>query len=188
MAKTSSNDMPPGAAAPDFTLPDTRTGQSVSLTDHAGSPLLVLFMCNHCPYVVHIVDELVRLAADFHDRGVKTLAISANDVNSHPADSPENMGKLAADKDFGFPYLFDESQDVARAYGAVCTPDIYVFDADHRLFYRGQFDATRPGQGSTATGDDLRAALAALLAGESAPQPQHPSVGCSIKWSQCQTS
>lgn len=182
MAIASSGDLPSGAKAPAFSLPDPRTGQTVSLTDFEGDPVVVVFICNHCPYVVHIIDALVELAVDYAAIGVKTVAISANDVNTHPADAPERMAELAAAKRFGFPYLFDETQAVARAYTAVCTPDIFVFDADHTLFYRGQFDATRPRQGVAATGHDLRAALDALLAGNPAPTPQRPSVGCSIKW------
>ncbi len=182
MPTTSSDDLPRGAPAPTFTLPDPRTGQAVSLADFEGYPLVVVFMCNHCPYVVHILDALVRLAADSATKGVGTVAINANDVNAYPADSTHHMAVLAEQKQFGFPYLFDETQKVARAYSAVCTPDIFLFDAHHRLFHRGRFDATRPHQGATADGRGLQAAIDALLAGEPAPTPAHPSVGCSIKW------
>lgn len=181
MAMTGSTDPAPGSSAPDFSLPDPRTGKTVSLSDFSGSSLVVAFICNHCPYVIHIVDALVRTASDLEAKGVRTVAISANDVANYPADAPHKMALTAEGKNFGFPYLYDESQSVARAYNAVCTPDLYLFDADHKLFYRGQFDATRPGNG-TATGVDLRAAVDDLLGGESEPAIQTPSVGCGIKW------
>lgn len=181
MARTESLALPVGTPAPPFTLPDARNNQPVSPSDHAGQPLLVAFVCNHCPYVVHILEPFVALAAEYAPRGLATVAISANDIVAYPQDGPLEMAALAADKGFGFPYCFDESQDVARAYGAVCTPDLYLFDAEHRLFYRGQFDGTRPGKG-TATGEDLRAAIEALLAGDAPPDAPRPSVGCSIKW------
>ena len=181
MARTESLPMPVGTPAPPFTLPDTRGNQPVAPRDFAGSPLLVVFMCNHCPFVVHLLDPLVALAAELQERGIRTVAISANDIAAYPQDGPLEMAALAEAKGFGFPYCFDESQDVARAYDAVCTPDIYLFDADHRLFYRGQFDETRPGKGQ-AHGGDLRAAAEALLAGEAPPTDPPPSVGCSIKW------
>jgi len=176
------NPLSVGSAAPPFTLPDTRGNQPVSPSDHAGSPLLIAFLCNHCPYVVHIVEPLVALAAELAPRGLATIAISANDIVAYPQDGPVEMAALAAAKGFGFPYCFDETQDVARVYDAVCTPDLFLFDADHRLFYRGQFDGTRPGRGDAADGADLRRAIEALLAGEPAPADPPPSVGCSIKW------
>jgi len=156
MVLTESTTVPIGSAAPNFTLPDTRTGNPVTLGDIDG-PVLVIFMCNHCPYVVHIVEPLVAVATQLKTQGIETIAISANDVVSHPADGPDKMAALAAAKGFNFPYCFDETQEVARAYQAVCTPDIYLLDAEHALFYRGQFDDTRPGRG-TAHGGDLLAA------------------------------
>jgi len=180
MVLTESTNMPVGSPAVDFTLTDTRNGDSVSLSAIDG-PVLLVFMCNHCPYVVHIVDPLVALAADLKERGISTVAISTNDVVSHPADGPEKMAALAAAKGFDFPYCFDESQEVAKSFGAVCTPDIFLFDAEHKLYYRGQFDDTRPGQ-SIAHGKDLRDAASLMLDGKSAPTDTRPSVGCSIKW------
>ena len=181
MVTTRSEPMPVGTPAPPFTLPDTRDNQPIGPHQFAGDPLLIAFVCNHCPYVVHIVDALVERARELDARGVRTIAISANDIVAYPQDGPLEMAALAETKGFGFPYCFDESQDVARAYGAVCTPDIYLFDAGHELFYRGQFDGTRPGRGE-AQGEDLRAAAEALLAGDAPPPDPSPSVGCSIKW------
>ena len=182
MARTESTPLAVGTPAPAFRLPDPLGGEEVALEDFSGRPLFVLFMCNHCPYVVHLLDALVDTAAWLAERGIATVAISSNDVAAHPADAPERMAALAKDKGFEFAYLYDQSQAVARAYQAACTPDPYLFDAGHRLYYRGQFDASRPGQG-TADGADLRRAASALVAGEAAPRAQRPSVGCSIKWS-----
>lgn len=170
-----------GSPASPFTLPDTRNAQTVSLSMFEGQPVLIAFICNHCPYVVHLLDAFTQVAHDAADKGVTTIAISANDATQYPADSPEKMGQLALDKGFEFPYCHDESQDVARAYSAVCTPDIYLFDAQHKLYYRGQFDDSRPGQGQ-ATGNDLIRAVAGLLNHQPPPQNVQPSVGCSIKW------
>lgn len=181
MVLTESTIMPQGSKAPEFTLPDTRTDKPVSLSQYANQPVLIAFICNHCPYVVHLVDEFASCARQFESQGIATIAISANDAISYPADSPANMAALAQQKGFEFPYCHDESQSVARAFDAVCTPDLYLFDADHRLYYRGQFDSTRPGQG-TANGQDLKSAAAALLANQSPPADTRPSVGCSIKW------
>lgn len=178
---TESINLPLGTTAPDFTLPDTRSNLPVSLADHAQRSVLIVFMCNHCPYVVHLLDELVLLADEAAQSNVDTIAISANDVTRYPQDSPEKMAELARLKGFSFPYCFDESQTVARAYGAVCTPDIFLFDASHQLYYHGQFDNTRPGQG-TAHGADLRSAIQSLVQGMPAPLDTKPSVGCSIKW------
>lgn len=180
MVLTESTNMPTGSSAPDFTLPDTRNGKPVTLGNVEG-PVLIVFMCNHCPYVVHIVDPLVALAAQLKERGVTTIAISANDIASHPADGPDRMADLATAKGFDFPYCFDETQEVARAYNAVCTPDIFLFDSEHKLYYHGQFDDTRPGR-DVAHGDELRAAASQMLDGSPAPTGTSPSVGCSIKW------
>jgi peroxiredoxin len=172
-----------GTPAPQFALRDTVTGRTVPLADFAASPaLLVAFLCNHCPFVKHILDEFVAFARDFGPRGVAVVAISANDVAGYPADSPAEMARIAALKGFTFPYLYDESQEVAKAYRAVCTPDFFLFDRDRRLAYRGQFDGSRPGNNIPVTGADVRAACEALLRGRPIPAEQAPSVGCSIKW------
>lgn len=181
MVLTESNNMAIGSTAPDFTLPDTRANQLVSMSDYKGNPVLVVFMCNHCPYVIHLVDELAAMAHGFAEDGIATITISSNDSSRYPQDGPQKMGELARQGNWQFPYCFDETQEIARAYGAVCTPDIFLFDADHGLYYQGQFDETRPGQGR-AHGGDLKKAAASLLAGEPAPSSTHPSVGCSIKW------
>lgn len=185
MASTASSELPVGTKAPAFALPDTRNNQPVGPHDHAGQPLLIAFICNHCPYVVYLLDALVELAARAETRGVATIAISANDIVTYPQDGPLKMAELARERGFGFPYCFDETQSVAHAYEAVCTPDLYLFDADHGLYYRGQFDDTRPagrGQAGVAHGGDLWAAIEGLLAGREAPTDVKASVGCSIKW------
>lgn len=170
-----------GEDAPDFALADTE-GSTWRLEDFAGKPLLVAFICNHCPYVVHLKAALAAFAREYADRGLAMVAVSANDVAAYPADAP---GRMAADVEaFGytFPYLYDESQDVAQAYHAACTPDFFLFDAGHKLHYRGQFDASRPNNGEAVTGADLRAAADSALAGGPPPARQIPSVGCNIKW------
>lgn len=181
MSLTESTLMPLSSIAPDFTLPDTSTNDSISLKDYAGRAVLIAFICNHCPYVVHLIDELADTAHQFADEGIATIAISANDAASYPADAPDKMALLAQQKGFRFPYCHDESQSVARAYNAVCTPDLYLFNAEHKLFYRGQFDDTRPGQGKPH-GQDLKDAAALMIAGKNPPTNTKPSVGCSIKW------
>jgi peroxiredoxin len=176
-----SRQLAPGTAAPDFSLPDP-AGTLHALKDFAGSKALVVaFICNHCPYVKHMIDGLAQFARDYSARGLSVVAINANDVSRYPADSPANMAQLAAQKGLSFPYLYDESQAVAKAYEAVCTPDLYLFDQARRLAYRGQFDGSRPGNRQPVTGADLRAAADAVLAGAEIKQ-QIPSVGCSIKW------
>ncbi|MEL7538113.1 MAG: thioredoxin family protein [Pseudomonadota bacterium] len=172
-----------GTAAVDFTLPGV-DGRNYSLRDVAGShATLVAFICNHCPFVVHIVAGLVDYARDYQPKGVGVAAISANDVTTHPADSPERMAEFAAVHGFTFPYLFDESQAVAKSYKAVCTPDLFLYDRDLKLAYCGQFDASRPGRSDIpVSGDSLRAATDAVLAGRAVPSPQIPSSGCNIKW------
>jgi peroxiredoxin len=170
-----------GTPAPSFQLRST-TGEDVSLEDFAARPaLLVAFICNHCPYVRHVELALARVAADYEGRGLATVGISANDVVSHPDDDPTRLADQARRAGFTFPYLYDETQEVARAYGAVCTPDLFLYDAERRLAYRGELDGTRPG-GPPATGASLRAAIDHVLAGEAVPEPHRPSVGCSIKW------
>jgi len=183
MAQTASTMMLPlGAQAPPFELPDL-SGRAVSLASLEGSPaLLVAFICNHCPFVKHIRAGFAALAAEYQGRGVAVVAIASNDVQAYPQDGPEGMAAEAQEAGYGFPYLFDEMQDVAKAYGAACTPDFFVFDRERRLFYRGQMDASRPGNSVPVTGVDLRAALDAALAGRPAPARQRPSLGCNIKW------
>lgn len=182
MALTPSTMLPLGTKAPDFRLPDT-DGRMVSLDDFANSrAYLIMFICNHCPYVKHVRSGLAALAREYQDRGVAVVGISANDPISHPDDSPEAMAREKRDAGYTFPYLFDESQEVAKAYNAACTPDFYVFDRDRKLVYRGQLDSSRPGNGIPVTGRDLRAALDAVLAGQPVPEDQRPSIGCNIKW------
>ena len=182
MAETPSTMLSIGTDAPDFTLPDTLSGNPVSLADFAGSPLLVVFSCNHCPYVLHILKSFTDFANEASKQGLGVVMISANDVAGYPADSPQKMTELAKSYGFEFPYCYDESQQVARAYRAACTPDFFLFDAAHKLVYRGQYDAARPGNQVEVDGRDMRAAVAALLAGEPIPAEQIPSVGCNIKW------
>jgi peroxiredoxin len=175
--------LPLGTKAPAFSLPDT-DGRTVSSDSFAGAPaLLVLFICNHCPFVKHIRHELARLGSDYAGRGAAIVAINSNDASKYPDDSPANMAREKREVGYGFPYLFDAKQEVAKAYRAACTPDIYLFDRDRRLVYRGQLDDSRPGNGRPVTGKDLRAALDLVLAGKAVPaEGQTPSVGCNIKW------
>jgi len=183
MSKTSSNMLPLGTPAPDFRLPDTVTGKLFSFGEIAGSKAtLVMFICNHCPFVKHILDELVRLGNDYKLPDVGICAISSNDVVGFPQDRPERMKEVAEQKKFAFPYLYDEPQNTARAFGAACTPDFYIFDANRRLSYRGQLDDSRPGNGIPVTGRDIREALDCLIDGSPVPEDQKPSIGCNIKW------
>lgn len=182
MVLTPSTMLPLGTKAPDFSLPNV-DGKQVSLSDFDGAPaLLVVFMCNHCPYVIHVAPALARLAKEYQQRGVAVVGINANDASSHPADSPEQMVHEVENRGYTFPYLYDESQAVAKAYHAACTPDFYVFDKDRRLAYRGQMDSSRPNSDKPLTGQDLRAALDAVLAGKPVTSDQKPSIGCNIKW------
>ena len=182
MALTPSTMLPLGTAAPDFKLPDTN-GKTVSLADFKDKPaLLVIFMCNHCPYVKHIRAGLAQLARDYLPRGAAIVGINANDVANHPDDSPAKMAQEVKSAGYVFPYLYDESQAVAKAYRAACTPDIFLFDKNRKLVYRGQFDDSRPGNGIPSTGKDLRAALDAVLTGKPVPADQKASIGCNIKW------
>jgi peroxiredoxin len=174
--------LPLGTAAPSFTLPDVTTQRAVSLADFSQKEaLLVMFICKHCPYVVHIRAELTRLGHDYATSPLGIVAISSNDPVSYPDDSPANLKRMASEADFQFPILFDDSQDVARAYDAICTPDFFLFDRDRRLVYRGQLDDSRPSRG-VADGRDLRAAIEAVLSGKPVPPNQKPSSGCGIKW------
>jgi peroxiredoxin len=174
--------LPLGTQAPDFSLINV-DGQTVSLADFQDAPaLLVIFLCNHCPFVRHLADPLAALAAEYQQRGVAVVGISSNDVANYPADSPEQMVAEAEERGYTFPYLYDETQEVAKAYRAACTPDFYVFDGQQRLAYRGQMDSSRPDSGVPVTGEDLRAALDAVLAGAQPAIEQTPSLGCNIKW------
>lgn len=171
-----------GSVAPDFRLPDPQ-GKQFSLEDFKGAPaLLVVFLCNHCPYVKHIRARFAEFAKEFQCAGVAVVGINSNDVESYPEDSPEKMAEEIRSAGYTFPYLYDESQEVAKAYRAACTPDFFLFDRNRRLAYRGQFDGSRPGNNQPVTGRDLGAALDAVLAGRPVPADQKPSVGCGIKW------
>ncbi len=182
MVLTPSTMLPLGTAAPEFSLLNT-DGNTVSLADVSDAPaLLVAFMCNHCPYVKHIGDGLAKMARDFQSKGAAVIAISSNSVESHPADGPDKMAEEARERGYTFPYLYDETQEVAKAYTAACTPDFFLFDGDRNLYYRGQMDDSRPGGDIPVTGSDLRSALESLLAGEVPPDGQNPSIGCNIKW------
>lgn len=186
MAATPSTMIPLGTIAPDFALPDMRAdglGKRVSLASFADKKaLLVMFICNHCPFVKHVRHELAKLGREYLAKGAAIVAINSNDVANYPDDSPKNMAKEARQVGYTFPYLFDEGQEVAKVYSAACTPDFFLFDADRRLVYRGQLDDSRPGNGIPVTGKDLRAALDAVLAGKTPAGDQKPSIGCNIKW------
>jgi peroxiredoxin len=182
MARTPSTMLPLGTKAPDFSLINV-DGTTVSLSDFAGAPaLLVMFICNHCPFVKHVADQLAQLAREYTERGVAIVAINSNDVANHPADSPEQMVAEAEERGYVFPYLYDETQEVAKAYRAACTPDFFLFDANQELVYRGQLDSSRPDSGIPVTGEDLRAALDAVLARKKPSAEQRASLGCNIKW------
>jgi peroxiredoxin len=173
--------LPLGTAAPEFLLPDTN-GSQVSPADFKGKPMLVMFICNHCPFVKHIRAGLAQLGRDYGPRGLGIVAISSNDAANYPADAPDKMKEEARSAGYNFPYLHDESQSVAKSYRAACTPDFFLFDKAHRLAYRGQFDDSRPGNGVAVTGKDLREAAEAVLAGKDPAAAQKPSIGCNIKW------
>jgi peroxiredoxin len=182
MSLTPSTMAPLGMAAPGFRLPDTE-GKLVTLADFAGAPaLLVAFICNHCPYVKHVRAAFAQLTREYQARGVAIAGINSNDAAAYPDDSPARMKEEKAAAGYGFPYLYDETQDVAKAYGAACTPDFFVFDKNRKLAYRGQMDASRPGNDKPNDGADLRAALDAVLAGRAPAGQQWPSIGCNIKW------
>ena len=183
MALTPSSMMALGTQAPTFELIEPKTNQVHSLEHLRGDQgTLVMFICNHCPYVVHILDGLVTLGHDYASSPINIIAISANDPNNYPADAPDKMAKLATQQGFEFPYLFDESQAIAKAYGAECTPDFFLFDQALKCVYRGQFDDSRPGNDIAVTGADLRAAMNALIEGNTIGSNQKPSIGCNIKW------
>ena len=182
MVQTASTMMPLGTPAPDFSLPDTQK-QTVSLKNYADAPgLLVMFLSNHCPYVKLVREEIARIGREYGAKGVGIVAVMANDVQAYPDDAPDKMALEVKDAGYTFPYLYDETQEVAKAYGAACTPDFFLFDAQRRLVYRGQMADARPGNNRPVTGADLRAALDALLAGKPVSDVQRPSLGCNIKW------
>jgi peroxiredoxin len=183
MALTPSTMLELGTKAPDFSLLDVNTNKTVTLSDFQACPaLLVMFICNHCPYVKHVREGLALLTSEYLGRGVGIVGISSNDVVTHPADGPREMAQEAIQAGYRFPYLFDETQKVAHAYHAACTPDFFLFDGQQRLVYRGQMDDSRPGNGIPVTGKDLRAAMEAVLAHQPVGKDQRPSIGCNIKW------
>ena len=183
MALTESNMLALGTEAPDFTLPDTVSGKNISLND-IKSPVatVVMFLCNHCPYVIHVNEGVVELAKEYQEKSVAFVAISSNDVANYPQDGPDKMKEHAKAVGYTFPYLYDETQEIAKAYDAACTPDFYLFDHNMRLVYRGQLDGSRPGSGIPVTGEDLRNALDAVLVKRPVSTVQRPSAGCNIKW------
>lgn len=183
MARTPSNMLPLGTKAPDFELLDTISDQPLCLSEIKGDKgTVVMFICNHCPFVVHVNPEITRLAGEYQQKGINFIAISSNDVENYPQDAPHLMKEKAKEEGYPFPYLYDETQKVAKAYDAACTPDFYLFDTDLKLVYRGQLDNSRPGNGLPLTGEDLRKAMDALLAGMAIDPEQKPSLGCNIKW------
>ncbi len=185
MARTASTMLALGTTAPDFSLLDVVSGKTITRDQVAGPRgLLVMFLCTHCPFVQHVNQELGRLGRDYAGRGIGIVAISSNDADTYPDDAPPGLRRQAEQQGFQFPYLFDESQEVAQAYDAACTPDFFLFDADKKLVYRGQLDGSRPGNSVAVDGRDLRAAMNQVLAGKPVATEQQPSIGCNIKWKQ----
>ena len=183
MARTPTIQIPLGFDTPYFELPEPLTGKNVNLEEVKGKKgTLVMFICNHCPFVIHVIDELVKVGFDYKDKGIGIVAINSNDVKNYPDDHPDKMIDFARSHNFPFPYLFDESQEIAKAYEAACTPDFNLFDADGKCVYRGQLDGSRPGNKVPVTGIDLRAALDHVINGEKVPEDQMLSIGCNIKW------
>jgi len=183
MSLTPTTQIPLGFTAPDFNLPDAVSGNKISFKDIQGEKgTLVMFICNHCPFVKHVIEELVRLGHDYIPKGVGVVAINSNDVKNYPDDHPVKMKELAEQLGFPFPYLFDESQEVAQAYDAACTPDYNLFDAEAKCVYRGQLDASRPGNNEPVNGADMRKAMDLVVNGQEVPEDQTPCVGCNIKW------
>jgi thiol-disulfide isomerase/thioredoxin len=183
MAVTPSNMLPLGTQAPDFTLPDVISKKPLSLKQlKSDKATVIMFICNHCPFVKHVQQELVKVANDYQAKGIRFIAINSNDIENYPDDAPDKMGAVAESLGYPFPYLFDETQQVAKAYQAACTPDFYVFDKDLKCVYRGQLDDSRPGNNIPVTGKDLRAALDCILSNQSVDSQQKPSMGCNIKW------
>lgn len=183
MALTESNMLHLGTLAPEFSLTDTVLGQKVSFKDLKGEHgTVVMFLCNHCPYVIHVNQELIKIANDYNEKGIGFVAISSNDAVKYPDDGPDRMKLIAKVLMYPFPYLYDESQDIAKAYDAACTPDLYIFDSEDKLYYRGRLDDSRPGNDKPLTGKDMRLALDLLLRGEAPLVKQYPNAGCNIKW------
>lgn len=183
MSLTPSNMMPLGTTAPDFNLPDAISGDTLSLQQlKSDSATVIMFICNHCPFVKHIQSQLTQLANDYQSKKVQFIAINSNDTTTYPDDSPDNMKLIAEQNNYPFPYLFDETQDVAKAYMAACTPDFYIFDSQLKCVYRGQLDNSRPGNDKAVTGKDIRSALDAIIKGQAVLESQTPSQGCNIKW------
>ena len=183
MANTPSNMLPLGTIAPNFKLPDTTSDKQKSLQDLKGSMgTVIMFICNHCPFVKHLNAEIAKTAMEYQPKDISFIAISSNDAQNYPQDSPHLMKLISIEQKYTFPYLYDESQEVAKAYNAACTPDFYLFDANLKLVYRGQFDNSRPGNGIPVTGEDLKTDMDALLAGIEIKEKQKPSMGCNIKW------
>lgn len=183
MARTPSNMMPLGTPAPDFDLHDTVSGQQLSLNElKSEKATVIMFICNHCPFVKHVDEGIVQLAKDYQEKGVSFIAISSNDIENYPQDRPELMKEEAEKEGYNFPYLFDQDQSVAKAYDAACTPDFYIFDGEMKCAYRGQLDGSRPGNDIPVSGKDIRAALDDILNGKAVTAPQLPSLGCNIKW------
>jgi len=183
MAQTLSYSVPLGFKAPDFTLPEPLSGRMLSLSElKSDKATVIMFMCNHCPYVIHVLDGILSLAKDYKEKGISFIGISSNDVENYPDDSPDKMGNLAENKEFSFPYLYDESQEIAKAYDAACTPEFHIFDNTLACVYRGQFDDSRPGNEVNVSGTDIRNALNNLLEGRPVDTDQKPSIGCNIKW------
>ena len=182
MVRAASTMLELGTKAPSFSLPSAGPGETVSLGDYGDTPLLVMFICNHCPFVKHLREALAAFGAEYRQKGLGVVGISSNDADAYPDDSFEKMAEEVKDAGYTFPYLYDANQTVAKDYRAACTPDFFLFDKQHRLVYRGQFDDSRPGNDVPVTGSDLRAAADAVLAGEPVPEPQKPSIGCNIKW------
>ena len=182
MAAVNSTMLPIGTSAPDFSLLDTVSGNTISKSDYEGKALVVMFICTHCPFVIHVNEELAKLGKDYADKDIAIVAIGSNDAENYPADGPDKLKEQAAEQGFNFPYLFDENQDVAKAYTAACTPDFSLFDANDICIYRGRLDDSRPGNDLPLTGRDMRNALDRMLNGDSQEDVQFPSLGCNIKW------
>ena len=181
MSKENSYMSPLGTAMPDFSLPDFN-GVSFNSSSLKGKPVLVIFLCNHCPFVVHLITPLAEQARKYEEQGVHVIGINSNDVSTHPEDSPENMKSFARERNISFPYLYDETQKTAQVFKAACTPDFFLYNGEHKLVYRGQFDGSRPSNDIPITGEDLNKAVDALVAGKAIQGAQKPSIGCSIKW------
>lgn len=184
MARTPSTMIDLGTKAPSFSLLEPSTGKQIALSDFKSKPVLIAFICNHCPYVINIRESFIAFAKRYAEKGLVVIAINSNDVANYPDDSPEKMAEQVEQYNFEFPYLYDETQSVAKAYQAACTPDFYLFDGEHKLFYRGQYDSSRLGNDVLVTGEDMEAAVECLLANKTAPEKQLASLGCNIKWKQ----